>query len=68
MDIEQTGVKLIVDASGMAARVHAEKAVSAEKEQQRKIRGRSLWKVLGGVENEENERAGGMMQKTNMGG
>ena len=49
MEIEQKGVKW-VDASGMAVRVHAEKAVSAEEEQEWQVLMESVGRKSGRLE------------------
>ena len=48
LEIEQKGVKL-VDASGMAVRVHAEKAMSAEEKQEWPVRKESVGHKSGKV-------------------
>ena len=53
LEIEQKGVKL-VDASGMAVRVHAEKAVSAEKEQEWEVLTESVGRKSGRLEHAGN--------------
>ena len=53
LEIEQKGVKL-VDASGMAVRVHAEKAVSAEEEQEWEVLTESVGRKSGRLETWKN--------------